>query len=255
MDFMLKHLCLERALTFVDVETTGVDPRRDRMVEVALVRLAPGTAPRTLELRLNPQCPIPAAANAVHGIRDEDVAGCPTFAERADAIAGHIGTSDLAGFGVARFDLPFLVAEFARVGREVRLQGRKVVDALALFHRLEPRDLAAAVRRYCGHVHTCAHRARDDALAAAAVLDGMLAEHADLPRGVPELHDRLIPVDIEGWFTRREGAVFLARGKHRDVPLAEVAQRDPSYLAWLTHQAMPDARRLIEEVLARAADG
>jgi DNA polymerase-3 subunit epsilon len=254
MDFMLKHLRQERALTFVDVETTGVDPRRDRMVEVALVRLAPGTAPRTLELRFNPQCPIPAAAAAVHGIQDEDVAGCPTFAERADQIARHIGVSDLAGFGVARFDLPFLVAEFARVGREARLQGRKVVDALALFHRVEPRDLTAAVRRYCGREHAHAHRAGDDALAAAAVLDAMLAAHANLPRGVPALHDYLIPVDIEGWFRSQDGDIVLARGKHRDDPLVEVARRDPSYLVWLASQVMSDARRIIEVALSQADD-
>src|SRR5947209_7727828 len=121
---MVKHLRLRRPLTFVDVETTGVDPRRDRIVEIALMRLAPGRRPRKLMLRLNPERPIPAAASAVHGIMDDHVARCPTFAERAEAIATCIDGSDLAGFGIARFDLPFLVAEFERAGWSFPIDGR-----------------------------------------------------------------------------------------------------------------------------------
>lgn len=168
----MKHLCCRRSVTFVDVETTGVDPRSDRIVEIALLRLPPpGGRGRRLTLRLNPQRPIPAAASAVHGIRDVNVAGCPTFADKATEIATWFAGADVAGFGVARFDLPFLVAEFERAGRQFSLDGRKVVDALTLFHRLEPRDLAAAVHRYCGREHGGAHRSSADVAASVVVLD------------------------------------------------------------------------------------
>ncbi len=246
---MLKHLRLRRPLTFLDVETTGVDPQRDRIIEIALMRLAPGAEPRTLELRFNPERPIPAASSAIHGIRDEHVVHCPTFGDKAKRLVCFLDGSDLAGFGIGRFDLPFLVAEFERAGRTFPLRGRKVVDALTLFHRLEPRDLAAAVRRYCGREHTHAHRARHDVLAAVAVLDAMLGKHKDVPRAVEGLHDHLIEVDVEGWF-RREGALVLfARGKHRDASLEAIAIRDPSYLDWLADRVLPDARQLIEKAL------
>jgi DNA polymerase-3 subunit epsilon len=232
------------------VETTGVDPRADRIVEIALVRLPPpGGRGRSLTLRVNPQRPIPAAASSVHGIRDRDVARCPTFADKATLIASWFAGADVAGFGVARFDVPFLVAEFERAGRHFSLDGRKVVDALTLFHRLEPRDLAAAVRRYCGREHGGAHRAGADVAAAAAVLDAMLGRHPELPRRVDELHDLLVEVDIEGWFRRNGGAVTFARGKHRNACLEEVAAADPSYLRWLADRVLPDARRLIESAL------
>jgi len=250
---MLQHLHLRRPLVFFDLETTGVDPHRDRIIDIALLRFEPGRKPRSLELRCHPQCPIPPAATAIHGIRDEHVAHCPTFADQADKIARFLGDADLAGFGIVRFDLPLLIAEFQRAGWTFPLRGRKVVDALTLFHRLEPRDLAAAVRRYCGREHTQAHRAAHDVRASVLVLNAMLGKHKELPRCVADLHDCLIEVDVEGWFRREKAVVVFARGKHRDVALETVARRDPSYLMWLMDRVLPDARRLIEKALGKRA--
>ena len=225
---MLQHLHLRRPLAFFDLETTGVDTRHDRIVEIAMLRFEPGRKPRSLELLFNPQCPIPSAATAIHGIRDEHVAHCASFADQAARVARFVGDADLAGFGAARFDVPFLVAEFERAGWDFPLRGRKVVDALILFHRLEPRDFAAAVRRFCGREHAQAHRAASDVRASVMVLNAMLAKHQELPHGVEELHDFLVEVDVEGWFRRENGMVVFARGKHRAVALETVAHCDPS---------------------------
>jgi DNA polymerase-3 subunit epsilon len=251
---MLRHLRIHRPLVFTDIETTGLDPQYDRIVEIALMKLAPGAEPRTLGLRFNPERSIPAAATAVHGIRDDHVAGCPTLADKAAKMTGFIADADLAGFGVARFDLPFLVAEFERAGRNFRLHGRKVIDALTLFHVREPRDLSAAVRVYCEHDHRQPHRARADVKAAAAVLDAMLGRYKDMPRSVPELHDLLIDVDVGGWFKRVDGVLVFGKGKHRSVPLEEVARLDPSYLRWLRDNVLPDARWLIDKAMQMLAE-
>jgi DNA polymerase-3 subunit epsilon len=251
---LFRHLCIDRPLVFFDLETTGVDPRRHRILEIALLRFVPNADPQALELRLNPQRPIPPPASAVHGIFDGHVALCPTFADKAAEVASIIGDADLAGFGVARFDLPFLVAEFERAGWQFPLCDRKVVDALTLFHRLEPRDLAAAVRRCCGRDHPHAHRASHDVLASVAVLDAILGQHKGLPRAVEELHDYLIEVDVEGWFLRVDRVLIFARGKHRDVPLQEVARRDPSYLSWLADRVLPDARQLLDKARRLVGD-
>jgi hypothetical protein len=91
-------------------------------------------------------------------------------------------------------------------------------------------------------------------VASAAVLDAMLGRHKDVPRAVDALHDLLVPVDVEGWVRRDAGTVLFARGKHRDVPLEQVARDDASYLDWLASRVLPDARRLIENALRNGAD-
>ncbi len=250
------HLHLHRALVFVDVESTGTDPAQDRLIELGLVRYAPGQPSRSLSLRCNPEVPIPPAATAVHGIRDEHVAACPPFRAVAASVTNWLHDADLAGFNLRRFDLPLLAAEFARVGQEFKVCGRCVVDALTIFHAREPRDLAAAVRRYCGRQHEGAHCALHDAAAAAAVLDGMLGHYPDLPRSVPELHREFTQGDVGGWFRHDDrGTVVFARGKYRAQPLRAVARFDQNYLHWLARQALlSDTRRLIAEALSSDHD-
>lgn len=249
---MLQHLCLHRPLVFLDTETTGIDPAHDRIVELGLLRLAPEQQPQSLALLYNPEVPIPAAATAVHGIHDADVAACLPFRAVAARVARWLDGADLAGFNLRKFDLPMLTAEFARAGLEFSLRDRSVVDALTIYHAREPRDLAAAVRLYCDRHHDHAHRALDDATATASVLDAMCARYPDLPRTVGELHQQFIAVDIGGWFQRDgSGAVIFARGKYRNQPLTTVARQAPGYLHWLCRQRLlSDAREFLEQALA-----
>jgi DNA polymerase-3 subunit epsilon len=142
----LRHLRLERPLAVLDLESTGVDPARDRIVEVAVLKLTPGAEPIRFRRLVNPGVPIPPSASAVHGIRDEDVAERPRFAAVAPRLARLLVDADLAGFGLTTFDLPLLLAEFARAGIRFPLGGRAVVDVLRLYRARHPRDLAAAVR-------------------------------------------------------------------------------------------------------------
>jgi DNA polymerase-3 subunit epsilon len=190
----LEHLELERPLAFVDVEATGVDPYRDRAVELAIVKVAPpGDASRyrhfgregrpvTFRHLINPGRPIPAEATRVHGLGDADVAGMPSFRAIAHQAARFLEGCDLGGYGIRRFDLPLLAAEFARAGVAFALEGRSIVDGPSIFCARERRDLASAVRFYCGRPHEDAHEARADALASAAVLDGQLGRYRDLHR-------------------------------------------------------------------------
>jgi DNA polymerase-3 subunit epsilon len=248
---MLQCLHLHRPVVFLDIESTGTDPVQDRLIELGLFRLTPGQQPHSLTLRCHPEVPIPAAATAVHGIRDEDVADCPPFRAVAATAARWLSGADLAGFNLCRFDLPLLTADFERAGMEFSLANRFIVDAMGVYHACNPRNLAAAVRQYCGRPHEHGHRALADARAAAAVLDGMLGQHDDLPRTVAGLHQRFIEMDIGGWFRPDStGQVVFARGKYRVQPLQAVARCDPSYLRWLSRQGLlSDARQLIEDAL------
>lgn len=164
----LAALRLERPLAVLDLDATGVDVAADRAVEVAVVRVSPGGGRTVFHRRLNPGVPIPAASTAVHGIGDADVADCPPFVAIAGDLFGVLAGADLAGFGIARFDVPLLAAKFGRTGRAFPLAGRAVVDALAVFHRYKRRDLAAAVRWYLGSEHDRTHPALANARAALA---------------------------------------------------------------------------------------
>ena len=253
MPFSFRHLVLERALAVLDLETTGVDARNDRIVEVGVLKLAPDAGPIYYRRLVHPGIPIPGAAVAIHGITDEDVAEKPRFRTIAPRLARLLADADLAGFNVRRFDLPFLAAEFARAGVEFRLGDRAVLDAQQIFHRHEPRDLAAAMRFYCGREHGAAHGALADAEATAAILDAQVARYADLPATVAGLHELLTDVDVCGRFRTEGGRVVFAFGKHLGRPLEEVACQDPGYLHWfLTQDFFDDAKALVGQALARA---
>lgn len=253
MTVALKHLALTRALSVIDLETTGTDTRTDRIVEVAVLTVYPDGTVVPFVRRVNPGRAIPAGASAIHGITDADVAGAPAFAAIAPDLFAALVGSDIAGFGVANFDVPVLVNEFARVGLPFRVGNRAVLDALSVYRRREPRDLTAAVRFYLGADRTSAHAALADAGYALAVLDVQVARYG-LPRSPADLHATLNEVDVGGAFRREPGgAPVFAFGKYRGRQLAQVAAEDPGYLRWVLGQGfLDDALALVRGALEAA---
>lgn len=251
MSVSLTNLVLDRPLAVLDLETTGVDPGTDRIVEVAVLTLLPAARQELFHRRINPGVPIPPAATAIHGIADADVIGAPPFTAVAPELFATLHGSDLAGFGIAGFDLPLLAAEFARCGLPFRVGGRRVIDVLALYRRCHPRDLASAVREYLGRDHMDAHSAVADARATAAVLDRQVERHA-LPTTLGELHASLVEVDVAGRFRREAGQVVFAFGKYSGQPLAGVAARDPGYLRWILGRPFLDD---VHDLVCRALAG
>jgi DNA polymerase-3 subunit epsilon len=252
---LVTNLSLRRPLAFFDLETTGVDPLRDKIVEIAVVRVDPGGGRESRTRRINPGRPIPPEATAVHGIRDEDVRDAPPFRQVARGLLDLLGDADLAGFNVRRFDVPLLDREFKECGLDLALAQRRVVDAMTIFHRKEPRDLAAAVRFFLGREHEGAHGAEADVLASVAVLEAELARYPDLPRTVDDLDLWCNPVpagavDRGGKFVVREGEVVFAFGRQKGRALREVARVQRDYLEWILKQDFPeDARALVERAL------
>ena len=145
---MLKNLSLERPLAFIDVETTGLKPSSDRIVELSILKIHPDGKREHKSHRVNPEIPIPAEVAAIHSITDADVIHEPTFLQYAKSIRDFLDDCDIAGFNVIKFDLPFLEAEFKRAGVNFSRQNRQLVDSQVLFHLLEPRDLKRAYLKY-----------------------------------------------------------------------------------------------------------
>jgi DNA polymerase-3 subunit epsilon len=249
----VQHLRLERPLALFDLETTGTDPARDKIVEIAVLRIEPDGSRISRCRRINPGQPIPPAATAVHGIRDEDVREEPPFRRIAKSVLDLLQGADLAGFNLWRFDVPLLQRELQECGLDLEPGQRRVVDAMTIFHRKEPRDLAAAVRFYLGREHDGAHGAEADLEATWEVLEAQLERYPDLPRSVEELDTTRRPpgaVDSAGKFVRREKHVVFTFGKHQGRPLAEVAEESPDYLQWILKTDFPDdAKQLVRQAL------
>jgi len=241
---------LDRPVAFFDLETTGLDMRNDRIVELALIKLTPQGDVMERVRRFNPGIPIPPEATAVHGITDEDVAGEVPFCRRAKGLERLLDGCDLAGFNIRRFDLYMLIEEFKRCGVRFSLEGRRILDMQNIFHREEPRDLSAAARFYLGREHEEAHSALGDIRTSAAVLGAQLARYGHLPRDLNGLHaycEEFAPfrTELERWFSNGEEGCVFRRGKHRGQRLADIAREAPDYLQW-----MLSADDMDEEVLA-----
>ena len=248
----MRNLNIERPVVFFDLETTGISVPVDRIVEVTAVRLTPEGKREVWSNRMNPGRPIPKSATDVHGITDEDVAGLPEFDYYAGQLLEFIGDADLGGFGISRLDIPLLEAEFRRVGLDFSRRGRRILDAQILFHMLEPRDLSAAHRKYCGVELENAHASEADVEASIAVLDGMLDVHADLPRNVDGLNalcnsEQENWIDSQGKFQWANGVPVLGFGKYKGVSVKDV---DRGYLDWMVKSDFaPDTKDVARRVL------
>lgn len=164
------ELFLTRPLVVFDLETTGTHVGSDRIIQICLLKVLPDHSEVVKNYLINPEMPIPAESTMVHGIRDEDVAGKPTFGQLAGEIAAFIGNSDLAGYNSNKFDVPLLVEEFHRVGHDFDLKHRHLIDVQNIFHKMEQRTLKAAYRFYCGQELINAHDAEADTRATLEVL-------------------------------------------------------------------------------------
>ena len=247
---------LDRPLAVFDIEATGANPRTDRILELAIVTLFPSGRREIRSWMFNPGRPIPIESIAIHGITDEMVADCPTFAERALSVSQAFEGCDLGGYNHTRFDIPILQEEFARVDMPFDVDGRRIFDAQRIFHRREPRDLTAAVKFYCdGEDLVDAHGAEADARATVRVLEGQFRKYPDLPRDPDEL-DRLINerdpfnVDRAGRLRWLDGEVTINFGKKKGERVRDLVENDKGFLKWILKADFPlDTREIVADIL------
>ena len=252
----MRFLSLDRPLAVFDVEATGLNPRTDRIVELAVIRIEPDGAQSSRTWLLNPTVPIPLETIAVHGITDEMVAGQPTFADKAAEILDFFRGCDLGGFGLAKLDVQILEEEFERCGLHFNARGRRQFDAMRIYHRREPRDLAAALRFYCGEELDGAHGAEADAAATLRVLRGQFAKYPDLTTD-PEALDRELNerdpflLDRDGRFRWLDGEVTVNFGRKKGQRLRDLAEKDPSFLKWILRGDFArDTKQVVADALA-----
>ena len=251
------QLNLTRPLLFFDIESTGLNIPEDSIVELSFVKVFPGGEERVKTWRIKPwdyirncQRPMNPDASKVNGITDDMLTGCPTFFELAEEVASWVQDSDLAGFNSAKFDLPMLAEEFERVklaGKDlnVDLHAPLMVDVQNIFHTMEPRNLRAAYRFYCGgEDFENAHSAEADTLATYEVLKAQLDRYQEPDKYREQVLKNDVNalaafvgrkyVDFSGHLIQDDkGEVIINFGKHKGKPARLVWETEPSYFSWI----------------------
>lgn len=237
------ELNLKNPLIFFDLETTGVNISKDRIVEISLIKVMPSGQEIEKTLRINPEMPIPAEATAVHHITNEDVKNAPTFKQVAKELGKFFEGCDIAGFNSNKFDIPLLMEEFLRADVNVDLSRHRFIDVQTIFHKMEQRTLVAAYKFYCGKNLEDAHSANADTKATYEVLKAQLDRYPELKNDVEFLstfstHNR--NVDLAGRIIYNDQKVPVFNfGKYKGVSVEEVLRKDMGYFGWMMNGDFP----------------
>jgi len=237
------ELKLTKPICFFDLETTGIDISKDRIVEIAIFKVFPNGNKESKTWLVNPTIPIPAETTAVHGITDEKVANEPTFAELSSAVYNMIKDSDLAGFNSDRFDIPLLAEELLRAGVDFDMKNRVAVDIQTIFHKKEERTLSAAYKFYCGETLENAHSAQADTMATYEILKSQFDRYDDLPHDMKSLSEyttRKKTADFAGFIIiDKDGEEAFSFGKHKGAKVDKVLETEPGYFNWIQNADFP----------------
>ena len=229
---------LKRPLVFFDIESTGLDISTDRIIEISFVKLYPDGHTDIKTRRINPGMHIPEASTAIHHITDEDVKDCPYFKQYAKSLAQQLEGCDIAGYNSIKFDIPLLAEEFLRCGIDFDFSRHRLVDVQNIYHKMEPRTLAAAYKFYCHKELEGAHGAETDTIATMEVLKAQLEKYSDtLENDVDALADFSVKnrnIDLAGAIILNDkGEAVFGFGKYKDKSVVDTLREDPGYYSWM----------------------
>lgn len=251
------ELNLKNPIVFFDIESTGLDIARDRIVEISAVKVMPDGREEVKTKRINPTIPISPEAQAVHGISNEDVKDCPVFKQIAKSLAQWMEGCDIGGYNSIKFDIPLLAEEFLRAGVDFDFRKRKLVDVQNIFHKMEQRTLVAAYRFYCNKDLEQAHSAEADTLATYEVLKAQLDRYQDtLKNDIGFLADFSLKnrnLDYAGRIVLNDKDIPVINfGKHKGKAVEQVLREEPSYYAWIMQGDFTlDTKKVLTELKIR----
>ena len=256
------QLNLGKPIAFFDLETTGINPNKDRIVEIAVLKIMPDGSEHILEQRINPGVPIPKQTSKIHGIYAEDVADKPSFKDFANELIQFIGNADLAGYNSNRFDVPLLVEEFMRIDCDFDMKNRRMIDVQTIFMKMEQRTLSAASKFYLGHKLENAHSALADAQATYDVFKAQLDKYHDAEfedregkiskpvvndmKAIAEFSTYNKPVDLMGQIIYDENGMEVFNfGKNKGRKVTDVFDKEPQYCEWMMRADFPQYTKKI----------
>ena len=253
----IMKLNLRKPIVFFDLETTGLNPVHDRIIEISALKINANGQEEQRTWLVNPGCPIPPETTAIHHISDGDVKDCPSFKELAPAIVKFFGSSDIAGYNIIKFDLPMLMEELIRANVDFDLKSRQVIDVMNIFMKMEPRTLKGAYRFFMNKELEDAHSASADTMATYEVMMAMLDKYKDREytdaKGVTSIpvqndmqqlsvfssHNK--NADLMGQIVYDdEGIEVFKFGKHKDRRVEDVFRIEPQYYDWIMKSDFPE---------------
>jgi DNA polymerase-3 subunit epsilon len=259
-------LKLKKPIAFIDLETTGINISKDRIVEICIAKANIDGSVDVKTKRINPTIPIPLESSLIHGIYDEDIINEPTFRQLAKSLSQFLDGCDLAGFNSNRFDIPMLVEEFLRVDNDIfDVKNRRFVDAQKIFHLMEPRTLVAAYKFYCNKSLENAHSAEADTIATLEVVCAQVEKYAGvkmknekgeefepIKNDIDTLH-QLSSQNLVDFAQRmilnNKGEVVFNFGKNAGKKVEEVLKKEPQYYDWIINNDFPlDTKRKLTEI-------
>ncbi|AXT19470.1 3'-5' exonuclease [Flavobacteriaceae bacterium AU392] len=237
------QLNLTKPICFFDLETTGINISKDRIVEISILKVFPNGTEESKTWLVNPEMEIPGEVIAIHGITNEKVANEPTFKDLAKDIHLMIKDSDLGGFNSNRFDIPLLAEEMLRAEVDFDMKNRVAVDVQTIFHKMEQRTLSAAYKFYCDKNLDGAHSAEADTNATYEVLKAQVEKYDDLENNtkfLAEFSSRKKFADFAGFIAfNKDGVECFSFGKHKGKLVTDVLENEPGYFGWLLNADFP----------------
>lgn len=277
-------LNLTRPIIIFDLETTGLDISKDRIIQISYIKVMPDGEEKRENIFINPECKLPAVITEITSITDDMLADKPTFKQVAPTLAAEFNGCDFAGFNSNRFDVPMLAEEMIRAGQPFDFNSCRLIDVQTIFHKMERRNLAAAYKFYCGRKMEedfQAHLADQDTEATYRVLQAQLDMYAP---GKQEEEERQLVNDMDALneFSKQNDNVdFAGRmvwgeikgpdgkplldkdgkprkqeifnfGKYKGYAVAEVLRRDPGYYSWIQTSDFPlDTKQWLTRIKMR----
>ena len=257
-----RELSLERPLIFIDVQTTGIEVKTARIVEISTLKIEVNGEEEFRSRRVNPNAPITPDATRKHGITNDDIADEPSFSTFARGLAQYLTGCDLAGFGINRFGLRVLRREFDIAGVPFETRSVGIVDVMQVYHRLEPRNFKAAYKRYVGdEYHDDPPESPETKLnAVRAILQGQVQARDDLPLNPASIgawataENGPAPIDKDSKFVwSSDGEPLINFGRYRGNRLSDLCKSDADYLKWVaSHESFTREQR---DIAGNASEG
>lgn len=248
---------IDKDIVFFDLETTGRNAYTDRIVEISAAKIRTDASLEVKTRKINPGIPIPASATAIHGITDDDVKDAPSFKEISTSLFKFLENCDIGGYNAVRYDIPLLIEEFKRVGiNSFSLVGRRLIDPQIIFHKMEPRDLSAALKFYCGKNLDDAHSAEADIRATIDVFIGQLAKYSDSFKNLDDVN-KFCSYKDENWIDNdgkiiwQDGNAVINFGKRQGQSLQKLAADEPDFLKWILNNSFSDeVKKIVKDALS-----